>query len=58
MARDMMLARSVGNCIKSVRRDGLVRTITRIGAVCVSGWHERFLGIRSGEIISVKGVRS
>jgi SAM-dependent methyltransferase len=49
-----MLASSVGNCIKSVRRHGLVSTITLYWSRLREQMHERHLGIRSGEIISMK----
>lgn len=49
-----MLASSVGNCIKSVRRHGLVSTITLYWRRLRERMHERHLGIVSGEIISLK----
>src|SRR5258708_6535993 len=50
----MILTSSVGNCIKSVRRHGLVSTITLYWSRLRERMQERHLGIRSGEIISVK----
>jgi protein-L-isoaspartate O-methyltransferase len=50
----MKLASTVGNCLRSVRRHGFVITTRSYWNRLCERMQERHLGIRSGEIISLK----